>query len=464
MDSDAADVVAVPVSPMTESTREQFRAAIVSEQRMSWVAVAFPLVLWAFVDREPLLLVLSGVFFALGMVRRQAVPAIDRGDIERAIVLFTATKWMVSLVFVIVLPIVLPIAMINIIMPIALVSTQLPERRFPLMVVAAMFVTLLAGMAGYLQNVFELELKVDPWVWQWLCIVVLVVHILPLSLIVWRSNRQQKIVLDEALDANVRLRESDDELRRSRSRLVSAADAERSRIERDLHDGAQQRLVAVLVQLRLAARTARRGGDVDLDAVDALADDLEAGIEEVRRLAHGIYPPLLKMRGLPSALTAVARRNGPRTVVVDDGIGRFDAAIEAAVYFCCLEAVQNASKYGGDEVEVTIRLRCARADGGRTLTAMVTDTGPGFDPDGAAGVGRGIENVRDRIGAVGGEVTIRSVIGDGTTVELTVPVADEVDVAVGTESDSDTAEREAVERGAVERDVDRIASATRSGR
>ena len=176
-----AHVVAAPVSPMTESTREQFRAAVVSEQRMSWVAVAFPLVLWAFVDRESLLLVLSGVFFALGMVRRQAVSAIDRGDIEWAIVLFTATKWMVSLVFVIVLPIVLPIAMINIIMPIALVSTQLPERRFPLMVAAAMFVTLLAGMAGYLQNVFELELKVDPWVWQWLCIVVLVVHIVPLE-------------------------------------------------------------------------------------------------------------------------------------------------------------------------------------------------------------------------------------------------------------------------------------------
>ena len=225
---------------------------------------------------------------------------------------------------------------------------------------------------------------------------------------------------------------------------MSAADAERSRIERDLHDGAQQRLVAVLVQLRLAARTARRGDDVDLDAVDAMADDLEAGIEEVRRLAHGIYPPLLEMRGLPSALTAVARRNGPRTVVVDDGIGRFDTAIEAAVYFCCLEAVQNASKYGGDEVEVTIRLRCAAADGGRMLTATVIDTGPGFDPDGAAGVGRGIENVRDRIGAVGGEVTIHSVIGDGTTVELTVPVpvADDADVAVDAESDSDTAEHD----------------------
>ncbi|MGA7758864.1 MAG: histidine kinase [Ilumatobacteraceae bacterium] len=448
MGSGVDAVVTAPV-PMTRSMREQFRAAIASEQRISWIAVAFPLVLWAFVDREPLLLVLSGVFFGLSLVRSRAIPAIDRGDIERAIVLFTASKWLVSLVFVVVLPITLPIAMVNIIMPIALVSTQLQERRFPLMVASAMVVTLLAGMAGYLQNVFELESKVEPWVWQWLCIVVLVAHIVPLSLIVWRSNRQQTIVLDEALDANARLRESDAELRRSRSRLVSAADAERSRIERDLHDGAQQRLVAVLVQLRLAARTARRSGDVDPDGVDALADDLEAGIEEVRRLAHGIYPPLLKMRGLPVALRAVARRNGPRTVVVDDGIGRFDAAIEAALYFCCLEAVQNATKYGGDDVEVMIRLRSTTVDGRQELVATVSDTGPGFDPTGAASAGRGLENVRDRIGAVGGEVAIESVIGGGTTVELTVPVADR---PAGTDD------------GTTEHDIDRGASVAQGGR
>jgi signal transduction histidine kinase len=441
---------------MARSTREQFRAAVVSEQRASWFAIAFPLVLWAFVDQEPLLLALSGVFFGLSMLRRQAIPAIDRGDIERSIALFTSSKWLVSLVFVVVLPITLPIAMVNIIMPIALVSTQLPERRFPLMVAAAMVVTLLAGMAGYLQNVFELELKVDPWVWQWLCIVVLVAHIVPLSLIVWRANRQQTIVLNEALDANARLRESDAELRRSRSRLVSAADAERSRIERDLHDGAQQRLVAVLVQLRLAARSARRSGDVDVDAVDALADDLEAGIEEVRRLAHGIYPPLLKMRGLPSALTAVARRNGPRTVVVDDGIGRFDAAIEAALYFCCLEAVQNATKYGGDDVEVTIRLRCTTIDDRQELVATVSDTGPGFDPTDAAGAGRGLENVRDRLGAVGGELVIESVIGSGTTVELTVPVADRPAAIDG--------HGPAPHAGAAEHDLDQGTSIARGGR
>ncbi len=417
-----ADVIDPTHAPMMRSTREQFRAAVLSEQRISWIAVAFPFVLWASVDREPWLLVLSGIFLALSLVRRQAIPAIDRGDIERAIVLFTATKWLVSLVFVVVLPVVLPIAMINIVMPIALVSTQLPERRFPLMVGAAMFVTLLAGMAGYLQNVFELETRVEPWVWQWLCIVVLVAHIIPLSLIVWRSNRQQTIVLGEALDANDRLRESDAELRRSRSRLVSAADTERRRIERDLHDGAQQRLVAVLVQLRLAARTARRSGDVDVTAVDALADDLEAGIDEVRRLAHGIYPPLLEMRGLPTALAAVARRNGTRTVVDDDGVGRFDAAIESAVYFCCLEALQNASKYGGVDVEVTIRLRCPALDGDRVLVAVVADTGPGFDTAGTVGAGRGFENIRDRLGAVGGELVIESMIGVGTTVELSVPV------------------------------------------
>jgi signal transduction histidine kinase len=206
-----------------------------------------------------------------------------------------------------------------------------------------------------------------------------------------------------------------DELRASRGRIASAAEHERLRLERDLHDGAQQRLMAIQIKLSLLRD---RLGDEDLTGeLDEISEDASAAVEELRGLAHGIYPTVLRERGLADGLRKAAAGSPVRVEISDRDIGRFDPALEAAVYFCVLEAVQNATKHAGDGARVTVTLE---RDGGGLVFA-VADDGPGFDP-GEAAHGMGLVSMRDRISAVGGELEISAPPGQGTTVRGVVPV------------------------------------------
>ena len=207
-----------------------------------------------------------------------------------------------------------------------------------------------------------------------------------------------------------------DELRASRSRLVETADHERRRLEQDLHDGAQQRLVTIQIKLRLARDEAyERNLDAQLEAIGVEA---EAAVEELRTLAHGIYPPLLVDRGLADALRDVAVRGPIAIRVADEGIGRCPAPIETAIYFCSLEAIQNAIKHAGSRARVVVTL--GHNQGGVHFT--VTDDGSGMDPREARD-GAGLTGMRDRIGAVGGDLKIVSSPGRGTSVQGTIPDA-----------------------------------------
>ena len=225
--------------------------------------------------------------------------------------------------------------------------------------------------------------------------------------------------LDSALQASLdELRHKAEELQASRARIVAAADAERRRIERDLHDGAQQRLVALAVKLRLA----RRLVDADLDQargmLDELRDEVKDAVEELRNLAHGIYPPLLLDQGLAAALGSAAQRATIQTRVEAGPVGRYPADLEAAAYFCCLEALQNAMKHAGPEATAVVR---AWEEGG-TLRFSVSDDGAGFDPAARAG-GTGFVNMADRLGAIGGNLRVDSTPGGGTTVVGVLPLA-----------------------------------------
>jgi signal transduction histidine kinase len=229
---------------------------------------------------------------------------------------------------------------------------------------------------------------------------------------------KERLVRDLASHAglvlrNVRLIE---ELRASRQRLVTAQDEERRRLERNIHDGAQQQLVALSVKLRLLEQLTGR----DPGRAAELATQLQAAtaqaLEDLRDLARGIYPPLLADEGLPAALTAQARKS-PVPVTVDaDGIGRFSQDVEAAVYFSCLEALQNVAKYA-EASSVVISL--ATDDGG--LSFSVTDDGVGFDPA-SARRGSGLQGIEDRLDALRGGFEVRSRPGAGTIVSGTVPV------------------------------------------
>jgi signal transduction histidine kinase len=206
--------------------------------------------------------------------------------------------------------------------------------------------------------------------------------------------------------ANAQARE---ELAASRARIVAAGDAERRRLERNLHDGAQQRLVSLALMLRLAAR--RHPDDRDLELA---GEELTHALQELRELARGIHPAVLTERGLEPAVRAVADR-APVPVELSVGFeGRLPGAVEAAAYYVVSEALTNVAKYAAAGV---VRIRIERVDG--TARIAVSDDGAGgADPSG----GSGLRGLADRVEALGGRLTIDSPPGAGTTLRADIPI------------------------------------------
>lgn len=238
------------------------------------------------------------------------------------------------------------------------------------------------------------------------------------------SATSERLAADLATQAglvlrNVRLTEelkaTIEELRASRQRIVSAQDERARKLERDLHDGAQQQLVALAVKLGLADRTADEGTRAILSQLKADAND---ALQNLRDLARGIYPPLLADRGLASAIRAQAGKALVPVTVEADNVGRYAQEIEATVYFCCLEALQNMGKYSG-ATGATIRL--AQTNG--AVEFSVSDDGTGFDPA-TTKRGAGLTNMRDRLEALGGHLEITSEPGAGTRLAGRVPTGD----------------------------------------
>jgi signal transduction histidine kinase len=229
---------------------------------------------------------------------------------------------------------------------------------------------------------------------------------------------QEKLATDVATQAGLVLRNAAliEDLKASRQRLVAAQDEERRKLERNIHDGAQQQLVALAVKLGLAERLVER------DAAKATAMLAEArtatgeALEDLRDLARGIYPPLLADQGLAAALEAQARKSPVPATVDPDGIGRYPQEIEAAVYFCSLEALQNVAKYAKAS---SVSVRLGSADG--SLSFEIEDDGRGFDPATVAR-GTGLQGMADRLAALGGLLTVKSQPGSGTTVTGSVSV------------------------------------------
>ena len=232
---------------------------------------------------------------------------------------------------------------------------------------------------------------------------------------------KERLVADLASQAGLVLRNVGlvEELRESRRRLVAAQDHERRKLERNIHDGAQQQLVALAVKARLARQLADRDPARTAEMLGQIERETTAALDDLRDLARGIYPPLLADKGLGPALEAQARK-APLPVEVDaDGVGRFPQELEAAVYFSCLEALQNVAKYA-EATSASIRLRVEPA----AFSFTVSDDGCGFDPTSVSG--SGLQGVSDRLAAIGGTLDVRSSPGSGTVVSGAVPLVVEV--------------------------------------
>ena len=224
------------------------------------------------------------------------------------------------------------------------------------------------------------------------------------------------------LTEQLRVRLAD--LQASRLRIVAAADDQRRRIERDIHDGAQQQLLTIASTLALAESVAGQDEERERALVAQLRAETSGALETLRELARGIYPPLLAEQGLPAAVRAQAGKAPGPVEVRTDGIGRYPAEIETAVYFCCVEALHNAARHApGSAVRISL------ADTGHGPEFEVTDNGPGFDP--AAAAAPGLRNMSDRLAALGGSCQVDSSPGQGTTITGRIGLAGQMAANAG---------------------------------
>lgn len=365
--------------------------------------IVLPLLEYSFWYRTPYVLLFAAVGIPQCIALAFGLRLARLGRYSQSISLVCVTNWISVVLVSVVNPNFLGVMAIVALVPVVFAEPYISwQRGLAFTVMAGASVLLMAVLARFLPVAEAVE-QSPRWIETAFIIVALPFNAFHLLVIAW--NNATALRTSEA-----QLAERAEELAASRTRLTAAADEERRRLERDLHDGAQQHLVALSVIVGLA-RHAEDGRHRPL-LVEA-SELIDSAIVEIRRIAHGIYPPLLISGGLTEALpTLAARATIPVTLDVR-GLGRYPASTEAALYYCCSEALTNAAKHGGPGSEVTVT---ASADD-EVLSLVISDLGPGFDP---ATVGHGLINMADRLSAIGGALVIETAPGRGTRITATV--------------------------------------------
>jgi signal transduction histidine kinase len=367
------------------------------------VSIAFLLAVHVVTVRSRWMLVLVAltacVALTLVVARRDALA--ERRS--RAIGLTVAANLVPAPVIVAIVPDVLAPLILVVLLQVVLAIDVLSERQYVAVVVAASVSLLLTAIAGRTSGARSLVGDVSTTI-----IDVVVVAAVPavaamVIALVWQHRR--------------RLARQASDLRRSRRRMATVADAERRRLERDLHDGAQQQLVAATVQVPTIRALVGMGRTAEADQLLVRVEQrLRDALDDTRRLARGLYPPVLVTRGVGDALREVVATVPNTTVVRLELVPPLPPEAATAVYYCCREALQNATKHAPAST-VTVELTCD----GAAVRFRVADDGPGFDPS-SVGDGSGLLNMADRIDAAGGTLVVSARPGAGTVVVGTVPL------------------------------------------
>ncbi|GAA2212215.1 hypothetical protein GCM10009850_076770 [Nonomuraea monospora] len=331
-----------------------------------------------------------------------ALRVVKRHRIDHAIGLSAGITWGYALTLTALIPAALPYATLVCVSPVLLSVAFLPRRRFKVVMACTVAAAVAVTLAGRLAPGAGFE-NAPGWLVATVVIALVVLGLTRASYLAWHNH----VLLVARAEA----------LQESRARLVAAADRERRQIERNLHDGAQQRLVAAAVQSRVAQRLMESDPAQAVPVLGQLSRDLSEAQAELRDLAHGIYPPQLAESGLEAALRAAAQHAPIPTEVRATDLGRYPPEIEINIYFCLLEALQNASKHAGEQAAVTIDLR--ERDG---LCFDFADTGIGCHPA-LIRTGHGITNMYDRLGAIGGSLTIETSPGAGLRLNGHIPAS-----------------------------------------
>ena len=392
-----------PVAPPTGATARRLRPYLVVNFVAIWVSVAALATLDQWMGRSRSLALDLVALACAGTAYGAALVLASRNRVRSSAVLAIAATWVVAFALAWATPFTTPIGLLILHVPSLVLTDAFHLRtRSALLVTTVLLTGVLVVVGESRRSVWDADHPDIP----------------ALGLLVGVFTVVVAAVLVLGIrDTVLRLARSRRELEASRARLaVANLDARRS-IERDLHDGAQQRLTTLAVDIGRLTRAL----DTDPERVRSIAlglqGQLEAAIRELRDLAHGIYPPLLEERGLAGALPAASRRTTLPCVVDIDVVHRHPSEVEAATYFCCLEAMQNADKHSAGSL-ITVRLSDEGPwpDGG--LRFSVSDDGTGFDVAAHDGA-HGLTGMRDRIHSAGGTLVITSGAAEGTTVEGT---------------------------------------------
>lgn len=404
----AAGSVTADIDPNTEAIAA-YRKQLLLDQRSVWPAAGIIAVL-SLIFTTWWGLALAAVIAAMGLVRLLAFRPLRRGNLFGAVWWLAVGTWGVSIGVVAIIPAAFPIMVINLISPLVVAAINLGERQVRQMMAAGVVVGIVLGVLGFRSEGTGLDEAAPEWFLQFVMIMYLAAHVILMGSLVRETNHVRLRGLE-------RVQAAHDELRRSRARVVTAADAERERIERNIHDGAQQRLVVLAVRLQLASQLSQQGQTLDSEALDQLHGEARGAIDELRELARGIYPAVLTERGIADAIRHLARSVPVSVEVLCTDIDLADADFDvAATYFVCAEALQNVTKHAAAG---SVSVEIERLSG--WVSTTIADDGQGFDTDHVA-ASHGLLNMADRAGAAGGSLSITSDRGTGTTIVLRVPV------------------------------------------
>ncbi len=415
-----------PGRPDVTGDPARLRRFLIGVAILDWSAVVFVLVVWATVVPSGWLLLLALMVMATGAVTLAGVVPLRRGraGLEPAVACLAVAEWSISLVSTTIAPFAWPILVFAALVPAVVAVPYVSKRSLHRYLGVSLAVSCAVTALGVLQDVTGFSARTPAWVIDAVSITFVPAMAAMLIMLALANRAHLQNLLEAALQANDDLRRSEealahavDELRASRARVVAATDNERRRIARDLHDGSQQRLAALGLNLSVVRELLKRSPDEAAEALARLRASVTEAQADLRGLVHGIYPPALTEHGVVMALGS-ATSYGPNVVrLVAEDVGRHPPDIEAAVYFCCSEALQNAAKHAGPEAAVRVTLSVSEPG---WLCFEVQDDGPGFDPATARG-GGGFVSMRDRAGALGGELEVTSAPGAGTVVRGRVP-------------------------------------------
>jgi signal transduction histidine kinase len=345
---------------------------------------------------HPWILIIGVLDFALYLMLGWTGRKTQSNSLHRALFIAMVTTWIYAVNLAPLFPVALYQTPLLMILPVILAIPHVQRRTFQAVTAITVLVALMVALAGRFVPGVGAQEQIPG---RLLDVIMLIVITFTATLALFMASLNHAALIHRA-----------EALQNTRARSVAAADRERRRIERDLHDGAQQRLVAAAVEACVARRILDSSAQQAQTLLTQLAQELAETDTELRNLASGIYPPELLERGLEAALRTAARRSSIPTTVYTRDIGRFSPETEINVYFCCLEALQNAIKHAGTDATVAISLQTRQG-----LVFDIHDTGQGCDLA-TLESGQGYANMRDRMSAIGGKLTVRALPGQGVQV------------------------------------------------